>query len=175
MKVLTVVLSLATAVVSANQDAGVPPPSTTVRTFKAMAYSVHDGDTMRVVEVGDDNACVGVHNLRIASIDAPETKMPFGPEAKKFTADWVFNKTLTVKVYSRDKYKREVAMVCYGASDPTKCLDHQIIAAGFAWQYTAYSKDERLAKLQAQAKEAKKGLWADPSPQPPWEWRKSNR
>jgi endonuclease YncB( thermonuclease family) len=143
--------------------------------FKAMAYDVYDGDTMKVVELGSNGGCAGLHTLRMANIDAPESKMKFGPEAQKFTADWVYGHPLTVTLYNKDKYGRGVAKVCYGTSDLTKCLDYRIIAAGLAWQYTAYSKDEKLAKLQAKAKEAKKGLWADPSPEPPWEWRKNNK
>jgi len=29
--------------------------------------------------------------------------------------------------------------------------------------------------LEKEAREGKKGLWADPQPVPPWEWRKKNR
>ncbi len=32
-----------------------------------------------------------------------------------------------------------------------------------------------VEKLEAGAKEAKRGLWADPSPVPPWEWRRQKR
>ena len=28
-----------------------------------------------------------------------------------------------------------------------------------------------LGGLETEAREAKKGLWADPKPVPPWEWR----
>src|SRR5262249_7554209 len=32
-----------------------------------------------------------------------------------------------------------------------------------------------LEVLENEAREAKKGLWADPRPVPPWEWRKRSR
>ena len=32
-----------------------------------------------------------------------------------------------------------------------------------------------LEALEAEAREAKKGLWADPHPVPPWKWRKQRK
>ena len=32
-----------------------------------------------------------------------------------------------------------------------------------------------LEGLEQEARETKKGCWADPHPVPPWEWRKRNR
>jgi hypothetical protein len=32
-----------------------------------------------------------------------------------------------------------------------------------------------LERLEAEAREAKKGLWADPAPIPPWVYRKTRR
>ena len=33
-------------------------------------------------------------------------------------------------------------------------------------------RDTVLEELEKEAREAKKRLWADPQPVPPWEWRK---
>ena len=44
--------------------------------------------------------------------------------------------------------------------------------AGFAWWYVQYAKhDVDLAELEEQAREAKRGLWIDVDPTPPWEWK----
>jgi endonuclease YncB( thermonuclease family) len=63
------------------------------------------------------------------------------------------------------------------------CLDrtdanYQQIAGGFAWHDKQNEREqsrddrERYAAAENQARAAKRGLWADPAPVPPWEWRK---
>lgn len=34
--------------------------------------------------------------------------------------------------------------------------------------------DVDLEKLESEARKAQRGIWADPQPVPPWEWRKRN-
>ena len=51
-------------------------------------------------------------------------------------------------------------------------LDKELLSAGLAWHYKQYSRDPEMAKLEFQARSAKRGLWAEPNPVPPWEWRK---
>jgi endonuclease YncB( thermonuclease family) len=44
-----------------------------------------------------------------------------------------------------------------------------------AWHFKRYNKSEALAKLEVEAKEAKKGLWKNGSPTAPWDYRKENK
>jgi hypothetical protein len=55
-------------------------------------------------------------------------------------------------------------------SDGTN-VSRELVKAGLAWWYRQYSKDEALAALELEAHEAKRGLWSDPNPIPPWELR----
>lgn len=47
-----------------------------------------------------------------------------------------------------------------------------MVQEGMAWHYKQYSKDEALAKAETEAKEKKRGLWADANPIPPWDFRR---
>ena len=49
------------------------------------------------------------------------------------------------------------------------------MADGLAWHYVRYSKDARLAAAERDARAARRGLWADKAPVPPWEWRATER
>ena len=51
-------------------------------------------------------------------------------------------------------------------------LNREIVKAGFAWWFRKYApKDKELEALESEARAAKCGLWADPHPVPPWDYR----
>jgi endonuclease YncB( thermonuclease family) len=53
-----------------------------------------------------------------------------------------------------------------------KSINTQLVQEGCAWVYEAYNKDVSLIDTQARAKILKKGLWSDPQPIAPWDYRK---
>jgi micrococcal nuclease len=57
-----------------------------------------------------------------------------------------------------------------------RSLNQELVKAGMAWWYRQYApNDTTLAQLEAEVRTAKRGLWADAHPVPPWEWRKGQR
>jgi len=55
-------------------------------------------------------------------------------------------------------------------------LNHELVRAGACWWCRRYAKEnETLKRLEGEAKEAGKGLWANSNPVPPWKWRKEKR
>ena len=78
---------------------------------------------------------------------------------------------MEARVINTDKYGRFVADVyCNG-----KHLNALLVEKGLAWHYKYFSKDTTLARLENEAKEKKAGLWNDPDPINPYEWRKGTR
>lgn len=77
-----------------------------------------------------------------------------------------------VRVKARDRYGRLVADVILPDG---RVLNHELVRAGFAWWFRRYSTDTTLRDLEAEARADKRGLWADPKPVPPWEWRAAKR
>lgn len=111
------------------------------------------------------------YRIRLSGIDAPESAMPYGKEAKEALLKMVEGKPLTVHVYDTDRYGRSVGDIhCNGVF-----VQEQMLKKGFAWHYTAYDKRPELAKWQKQAQDGRKGLWASSRPQEPWEYRKAKR
>ena len=54
-------------------------------------------------------------------------------------------------------------------------VNTELVRQGMAWVYRKYTDDERLYVLESEAKQAKRGLWLDENPIPPWEWRRGKR
>jgi len=46
-----------------------------------------------------------------------------------------------------------------------------MVRAGLAWAYARYLRDPRIAALEREARVARRGLWRDPNPTPPWSYR----
>jgi endonuclease YncB( thermonuclease family) len=46
-----------------------------------------------------------------------------------------------------------------------------MVPDGFAWRYPQYDKPGEFTAAEADARERRRGLWADPDPTRPWEWR----
>ncbi|MDD5410907.1 MAG: thermonuclease family protein, partial [Methylobacter sp.] len=45
------------------------------------------------------------------------------------------------------------------------------IKRGMAWVYRQYLHDQSLLQSEDEARQAKIGLWSEPTPMPPWEYR----
>lgn len=127
---------------------------------------VHDGDSITVLAAGNVQI-----KVRLEGIDAPELKQPFSQQSKEALSGLVFGKVVTLQVTGTDRYKRTLAVVVADGVN----ANLELVRRGLAWRYDQYSKDAALLAAQNEAKKAKRGLWRDPAPVPPWEWRKKGK
>lgn len=134
--------------------------------------AIADGDTLTVLDSNKRQ-----HKVRLQGIDAPERRQAFGVRARQHLSDLVFNKNVEVRVDKKDRYGRSVSVVMLDGTD----INLAMIQAGFAWHYKQYEREqsdaERVAYAEAEenARKAKKGLWTDAAPTPPWEYRRAGR
>ena len=140
--------------------------------FPATAETVYHG---KVIKIADGDALtLLVDNpqlkIRLSEIDTPEQKQPFGARAKQALSELAFGKQARVVEVFKDRYGRIVGRVYVDGLD----INSVLVRGGYAWVYK-YSDDAELLELKAQAKEQGLGLWADPNPIPPWEWRRGRR
>ena len=67
--------------------------------------------------------------------------------------------------------KTEIAVV--GVTDgDTIDVNAEMVRQGAAWVYRQYNHDPSLVRLEQEARDARRGLWALPEVErtPPWEW-----
>lgn len=124
---------------------------------------IADGDTITVLDAANAQ-----HKVRLQGIDAPERGQPFGTKAREGLAAMVMGKAVTVHDDGKDKYGRTLGRIEIEGRD----VNRQMVADGLAWHYVKFSRDARLAAAERDARAARRGLWADAAPVPPWEWRK---
>lgn len=114
------------------------------------------------------SAIAYAERIRLNGIDCPEKKQAYGKKAKQFTSTLAYGKEVTIQVLRKDCHGRTVGDVVL--SDGTN-VSRELVMAGLAWWYRQYSKDASLEVLEEAARQAKRGLWADQNPVPPWEVR----
>ena len=135
--------------------------------FSGQVVGVTDGDTITVL-----HESVG-EKIRLAGIDCPERGQDYGTRAKQFLSALVFRKTVRVYDQGRDRYGRTIGTVLL--SDDTN-VNHLLVKSGMCWWYRKYEPDNAtLERLEHEAREAERGLWADANPVPPWEWRSARK
>ena len=151
--------------------------------IQGRVVSVSDGDTITVLDADHQQ-----HKIRLSGIDAPEKAQPFGQRSKENLSRLIFGRDVAVEWRKKDRYGRTVGKVmvaepaCREAACP-KILDacHAQIIAGMAWWYRQYAKEQesgdanRYEQSELEARARRIGLWSDPQPTPPWEWRKEKK
>ena len=141
-----------------------PPPATAEVVGRVV--SVHDGDTLTVLV---DRRQV---KIRLKDIDAPEMGQRFGRNARQSLSDMCFGKMAAIEIGARDRYRRAIAQVTCSGTD----ANAEQVRRGLAWTYARYApRDSPLFAVEEEARTARRGLWMDPAPVAPWDWRRSGR
>ena len=137
--------------------------------LQGKVVSVADGDTITVLDAEKIQ-----HKIRLQGIDAPEKAQAFGAKSKQALYEMVHGKTVQVSFEKSDKYGRILGKVLLDGQD----ICHQQIKEGLAWHYKKYQNQQPLVDREAYsasetaAKNEKLGLWSDPRPVAPWDFRK---
>ena len=150
----------------------------TADTLVGRVVGVADGDTVTVLDADRQQ-----HRIRLQGIDAPEKAQPFGERSRQTLSRMVSGKDVRVEWDRRDRFGRIVGKVWV---QPASCPDcpmtldagHAQITLGMAWWFRRFANEQspedraayEFSEHEARAKRV--GLWSDPEPVPPWEWRK---
>lgn len=117
---------------------------------------------------------------RIDTIDAPETPkpqygkpgQPYGREAKKQLEQMILDKEVNIRIVKpKDKDGRPICQV----EIEGKGVDQVMVEQGAAWVFDYFAKDTlrnpALQAAQNTARKKKVGLWQDPDPEYPYNYK----
>ena len=140
--------------------------SAQAETLEGKVVKIADGDTLTLLTSSNEQV-----KVRLAGIDTPERKQPFGNRAKQALSSLAFQKQALVEIETKDRYGRTVGVVFVDGLN----VNHELVKQRIAWVYRKYTSDKRLYALESEAKQSKRGLWLQENPIPPWEWRRGRR
>jgi len=137
-------------------------------TLAGEVVGVADGDTLTLLTADRVQ-----HRIRLDGIDAPERRQPYSQVAKQSLSDMVYQQRVTAECPKRDRYGRSVCKVTVDGRD----VGLAQVERGLAWHFKKYEREQtpedRVAyrMAEAEAREARRGLWRDAAPVAPWEFR----
>jgi len=134
----------------------------------AAVTRVNDGDSIEV------NLDSGPARVRMSAIDTPEYDQPYGAKSSAaLKALLPIGSKVELEVITQDQFKRFVATVWLVDGDKRININETMLREGHAWAYRRYMREARYCDMEADARDKKLGLWAQPMSDwvyPP-EWR----
>lgn len=123
--------------------------------------AIHDGDTISCLDPDGRS-----HRIRLVGIDAPEFGQPFGRRAAAALAAKIAGRTVEVDDRGIDRHGRLLGRINAAGRD----INLEMVAEGWAWTFGFAPEDAYLA-AEAEARRTRSGLWSDPRPTAPADWR----
>ena len=133
---------------------------------------VADGDTVTVLDSASTQ-----YRIRLSGIDAPESHQAFGTQSRKNLSELVFGKDVTVLYDKTDQYGRLVGKIMVNGQD----VNLEQVREGMAWHYKEYEREQSpedraiYARAEDEARAQHRGLWQDPNPIEPSQFRREQR
>lgn len=127
--------------------------------------AVHDGDTL-TAQCPD-----GRLKVRLVEIDAPERTQPYSRMSTNALKALCVGKRARLERHGVDRYGRTLARVYCAGEDANASQ----VRRGYAWAFTRYLTDPEIARLERDARAARRGLWRSDNPVAPWDFRHGAR
>ena len=176
-RLIWLVLLILAFLISCNRRAAPPepPPSRPIvdssgrQEPSGRVVAIADGDTITILDSANTQ-----HRIRLEGIDAPESHQAFGEQSRLSLSGMIFGKDVSVSYQKIDQYGRLVGKIILDGKD----INLEQVKAGMAWHYKFYEDEqtpedrELYDRAEAEARAARRGLWQDPNPTEPYQFRK---
>jgi endonuclease YncB( thermonuclease family) len=142
------------------------------QTLTGRVVAIADGDTITLLDSANTQ-----HRVRLEGIDAPESHQAFGEQSKLSLSAMIFGRDVSVRYQKVDQYGRLVGKIILDGKD----INLEQVKAGMAWHYKFYEDEQTpedrdlYERAEAEARAARRGLWQDPNPTEPYQFRKEEK
>ncbi|WP_274967890.1 thermonuclease family protein [Succinimonas amylolytica] len=126
---------------------------------------VLDGDTI------DCSKTKGLYRIRLRSIDAPEKSQPWGKASGKNLRHHILGQKVRIDINGTDRYGRYLGTIYLRGIN----INGVQVREGMAWAYRRYLDSQDYLRWEEQARSEKRGLWQDPRPVYPSDYRRQKR
>ncbi|MBI5094261.1 MAG: thermonuclease family protein [Candidatus Hydrogenedentes bacterium] len=130
--------------------------------------AVLDGNTLEIADAAHPGQSVKVV---LYGVDCPELGQRSGGEARDYVNTLCLGLTVTIQTHRVSKANTVLGEVTLPSGVD---LNRRLLERGLAWLASDVPSDPELAEVEQQARAAKRGLWQESNPTPPWEYRKSH-
>lgn len=137
-------------------------------TLGGVVIVVMDGDTVLFRPDHYSAASRAFLKVRLADIDAPESSQPHGEAATRALRKLAWRQRATLDIAATDAYGRKLGRLRVGRVE----VNAELVRRGHAWVSSRGRGGRALRSAQREARQARRGLWQDPAPTPPWVWRR---
>lgn len=145
--------------------------SATAGTLFGTVTEINDGDTIKII-------CLKRPlQVRLMGIDAPEKDQAYAEAARQHLSDLILNQLVVVEYTGLGDNALIVGKVFLKETD----VGAQMIRDGVAWYSRSFdnmlSQEQRqmYAACETAARTDRRGIWQDPKPLPPWEFKDARR
>ena len=132
--------------------------------WQGVVTHVSDGDTV-FVRPASGGAPV---KIRVDGLDAPEICQAYGQSSRQALHNRVMGQAVSVMARSRDDYGRMLARIRWQQAD----VGEWMVRQGHAWSYRYRRDAGPYAAQEAQARAARRGLFAEAGALEPRDFRK---
>ncbi len=135
--------------------------------LKGQITRIVDGDTGEFLYNGELPLMI-----RLQHIDAPEKrgKQPYGNKAKQILSDLCFGQKVTV--ITDGEFDMGGRLIGEIINEENINVNKEMVRLGYAWHFKKYSEDLSYDILEKEARNNRRGLWQEPSPVAPWNYRR---
>lgn len=138
------------------------------------------GEKVKIIRCYDGDTCTtDKEKIRLACIDAPELKQPFGKASRDHLRGIIKDRPVKIDRINTDRFGRTIAVLYVMDSGKWQAVQSLQARAGTVWAFDRFKRNcpiwhsiDREFKI-AQSK--KIGLFADRQAIEPWIWRQNEK